>query len=86
MKASEFLQIYTDHDGEPDYEVVEEGDWINEGKYQSAEIVYKVGDQFFCVVLSRSGSYFSDYDYLEPDCYEVEPVVITKTEYRVKQA
>lgn len=43
--------------------VVEEGDWISEGKYESCEVIFTDGERFYSATAMRSGSYFSDYTY-----------------------
>lgn len=62
-------------------EIVEEGDYISEGKYEICETIIKYKDKFFSMIQSRSGSYWTDYDYNDPDFYAVEPKEITKTIY-----
>ena len=62
-------------------EIVEEGDWVSEGKYEICESIIKYKDKFFRMIQSRSGSYYTDYYYNDPTFYEVEPKVITKTVY-----
>ena len=62
-------------------EIVEEGDWVSEGKYEICETIIKYKEKLFCMVQSRSGSYYTDYYYNEPHFYEVIPKVISKTIY-----
>jgi len=50
--------------------VVEQGDWINDGKYQNMEIIFTDGDRFYSGSISRSGSYFTDYTYESEWCGE----------------
>ena len=66
------------------FTVVDRGDWIDDGKWQSCETVYGYEDRFFMVKENRSGSYWSDYDYDEPTITEVTPIQVTKTEWIVK--
>lgn len=64
-----------------DYEVVEDGDWISEGKYEYKEIVFKFEGKYYRLSDSRSGSYFTDYHYESEDWddeVEVETVVPKK--------
>ena len=42
---------------EIDYEIVDDGEWIDGGKYQNKEVVFKVGDKFYCFDVTRAGSY-----------------------------
>ena len=85
---SELLELlkkeYEENDQEaaglPSFEVVEEGDWVVEHKYEICDIYvkHKHTEDYFCITLCRSGSYFSDYDY---DCAEfskVKPLYETK--------
>lgn len=46
-----------------EYEVLEDIEWDDQGKYQYGSLVVQVGDQIFGIDVSRSGSYFSDYYY-----------------------
>lgn len=87
ITAEEFLALM-DEDGEPPEEatVVQSGDWeINYKDYATKDTTYKFGEQFFTVSESRSGSYYSDYDYDDPTCYEVVPKEVTVTRYVVKK-
>lgn len=52
-------------------EVVEVGDWIDEGKYSYQSTIIKYKDKFYSVNQSRSGSYHTDYYYDDPTVYEV---------------
>jgi len=65
------------------YTVVENGDWIEDGKYSFKETIIKYQGKFYSISEARSGSYYSDYYYNEPEAYEVEPYEITVTKYRV---
>lgn len=62
--------------------VVEEGDWIDGGKYQDAEIIFKDvrTDKHYSFTITRSGSYFSHYEfevYDKPDEVKKVTEVIT---------
>lgn len=65
------------------YELIEEGDWVVDGKYQLITIVVKHVEtgKYYEYYLSRSGSPFSDYYYSFEDegaeLHEVE--LVTKT-------
>ncbi|QQK87903.1 hypothetical protein pSalSNUABM01_034 [Salmonella phage pSal-SNUABM-01] len=84
-KLKELEEEYGDIELEGDEGIilVHEGDWINEGKYEHQETVYADAEKtVFCsVIYGRSGSYFTDWEYLDPQFYEVEPKVISKTIY-----
>lgn len=62
------------------FEVVEEGDWVSEHKYEFCQIIVKeIGtDNYFAIDLSRSGSYFTDYYYDDPEFSRVKRVEETK--------
>lgn len=62
---------------------VEEGEWIDEGKYGHQSSIYSdaEGKVFISVDWTRSGSYFTDYDYNFIDAYQVRPKIVTKTVY-----
>jgi hypothetical protein len=80
-----------DEDGEPitdDLILIEEGVWKNNYKdFDLKQDIYRwrPTDQFFNVCSSRSGSYYSDYEYDDPTCGEVVQKVITKTIYVAKK-
>lgn len=63
--------------------VVEEGDWLSEGKYESCEVIFTDGERFYSAEATRSGSYFSDYTYNsewdDGDADVVEVRKVTKT-------
>jgi len=65
------------------YTVIKKGDWIDEHKHQYQETIISYENKLYCICQSRSGSYWSDYEYDEPEAYEVEPYEVTVTEYRV---
>lgn len=73
---------------EDDFIVVEEGEWSVSGKYEYCTNIFqrKSDGKYFAQDLSRSGSYFSDYHYGDPeDLYEVEQKEVVKIEWnRVK--
>jgi hypothetical protein len=86
-----FLTRYREQDNEF-YEVengiklVQSGDWQDEGKYSYRSDTYQhvATGRFFAISKSRSGSYFTDYDYGDPDIFEVYPHVVTRIEYHTK--
>lgn len=64
-------------------ELIKNGDWIDDGKYSHCTTIFKINDKFYAYYNSRSGSYFSDYDYNpEEDLYEVEKVEVIKHEWK----
>lgn len=58
------------------YKVVEEGEWDGAGeKYQTLDVIFTDGNRFYRGYVTRSGSYFSDWnydDYGDADIDEVE--------------
>lgn len=75
------------------FEVVEEGDWAQDHKYQLKDWIFKYEGKFYQLTESRSGSPFTDwyYDrddwgsYIEVD--QVEPKEVITTQWvRVKNA
>ena len=65
---------------------VECGDWISEGKIDVREDVYYLPDKdvYYKLFQTRSGDYFSDYTYYEPNIYEVVPKEKVITVYEKK--
>lgn len=63
--------------------VIEEGDWISEGKWESNRSIIKFEDKFYCLDRSRSGSYYSDYYYEPARIFEVERKEEVVTEVKV---
>ena len=67
--------------------IIEEGDWIDDGKYSFQEIVFSMDDKFYEISNSRSGSYFSDYYYDweewddEVEVSEVRKIEVIKTKW-----
>lgn len=80
-----FLEDYSDA-----YEVIEEGDWVSDGKYQHCDLIFKFEDKFYSVSMYRSGSYHTDWYYewedtKEFECPEVEKVEVVRYEWKVKK-
>lgn len=48
---------------EKDLHLVEEGEWTQDDKYQSRDIIFKHQDKFYIIYESRSGSPFTDWHY-----------------------
>lgn len=78
--ADEMLDGLDDLD---EFESVEEGEWTSDHKYQARTDVFrhKPTGRFVAVHMYRSGSYHSDYEYMEPTLNEVFPHEKTITEY-----
>lgn len=62
------------------YEIIEEDDWTQDGKYQFANTVVQTPDgKYWSIRQSRSGSYHTDWYYNDPDVIEVTPHLETIT-------
>ena len=77
-------------DASEEFEIVEKSDWISEGKYEYRDYIFKSGDKFFELSVSRSGSHFTDWyycweDQTEFECSEVEKFEVLKTVWKVKK-
>jgi hypothetical protein len=74
---------YYDADSiDADLDVVEEGDWVQDHKYQHCTTIVKDKEgNYFQFENSRSGSYHTDWYYNPPTIYQVKRVekVVTKT-------
>lgn len=67
-----------DNEDIDDLEFVEELDWIDDGKYQYCNVVFKKGGKHYWMGISRSGGYFSHYEYqYDLYCNEVNKVATT---------
>jgi hypothetical protein len=78
-------------DGWPDEygNVVSDAGWYGEGKYDYRQVVIQIKDSevgiedgFYRCTVSRTGSYYTDYEYGEWDVEKVEPYQETITMYR----
>ena len=59
--------------------VVEEGEFSQDYKYQSAELIFTDGDKYYSAEVVRSGSPFSDWhyqDYGDAEFHEVQKVSV----------
>lgn len=84
MEYSELREIWDEEEYD---KLVEDGDWIDEGKRSYRSSVMQIGEKYYDVQECRSGSYFTDYYYEEPEIKEVEPYTetITVTRWRLKK-
>lgn len=83
--AAEIALMFNDED--PALEIIQDGNWIDEGKRSFRNSIVKIEGRYYEIEQCRSGSYYTDYYYDDPEVYEVTPkeIVITKTVYeRVK--
>lgn len=83
---AEILEIYDEVGTDADeFKLQEESGWSDEGKYSYYDCVVEYKERFFKITQSRSGSYFTDYHYDDPEITEVtrreERVVITRVHW-----
>lgn len=52
-----------DSDDKPTFKIIEEGDWISEGKDQDQEIIFMYKDKYYSFSHVRSSSPFADWFY-----------------------
>lgn len=84
--TKEEYEIIMDGDDSDRFKVIEKGDWISEGKFECREVIVKETstNKYYAAVQSRSGSWFTDYEFEDDlELVEVEPVEVTKIEYKV---
>lgn len=60
----ELLDIWRE-DCDERFQLVDEGEWVDGGKYQSLEVVFADTEtnKTYSFGITRSGSYFSEYNY-----------------------
>lgn len=76
-----FIEEFYDLEDIEEIEIVKYSGWVSEGKYDSNETIIKYKEKFFCVSQLRTGSYYSDYEYMDSNVYEVEPKQVMTTIY-----
>jgi len=79
--SSKGENFYWEDDLDESWKMVDEGDWTDEGKYQNCEMIVEKNGQYFAIALGRSGSYYTDWYYDEPECYPVERKEITTVKW-----
>lgn len=85
LTQEQLINLYFEEEIEVDgikYTTVEEGDFEQDGKYQSAELIFTDGTKHYRGYISRSGSPFTDWhydDYGDADIDEVEKQEVTVT-------
>jgi hypothetical protein len=73
------------------YEVVEDGEWVAEGKYDFKRVIFKDSEgKAYALFINRSGSYHTDYYYSwedsgEVECPEVEKVEVVQIDWKTKK-
>ena len=75
MTNRELIELWRE-DGDGLYSVVETGDWDGAGeKYQTLELIFTDGTRFYRGYITRSGSYFSDWNYDDYGNADIDEVV-----------
>lgn len=74
---------HEDNDAYDRWEQINSGEWVAEHKDERQSTVYKhvPTSRLFQVDSSRRGSYWTDYEYEEPEVFEVRAVEVTVTQY-----
>jgi hypothetical protein len=82
----DFITIYKQNGNDTDfdvdgleYEIIEEGEWEQDHKYQHRDILVRYNGTHIMVNENRSGSYHTDWYYGDTLIYEVYPVDEVKT-------
>jgi hypothetical protein len=66
---------------EEELEIIDEGEWVSDYKWEHCDTIVTYEDKFYCVAQSRQGSYHTDYYYDDPYVYEVKPQQVTVTKW-----
>jgi hypothetical protein len=88
FKKDDLLEL-EDGEAPEGFEIVSDGDWSVDCKYQHRDIIFSHGGKFYRLVSTRSGSPFTDYEYDsqwwddEVECAEVESAEKITTYWRV---
>lgn len=89
FKLSDMKSLWRDEvDG---FEVIETTEFVQEGKYQSCDMIFLYQGRTYCYVVNRSGSPFTDWDYdwdympkdSMVECCEVKKVQVTTEQWVV---
>ena len=75
--VAKIIELFEDDE----LEIVEEGDWISEHKIDVCETIVKYEDKYYNITQGRSGSYYSDYEYYDPEVCEVVPKEVTTVKW-----
>lgn len=74
-----------DYDDKLGFEVVKREEWDDEGKYSTCRLIikHKETGKFYAFPVTRSGSYYSDYDYdyWDDSLCEVEQQEVTTVQW-----
>lgn len=87
-KLQKLARLYYEADNDLEevegLEMVEEGDWVDDGKYSHKQSFVKFEDTEFAVTYSRSGSYYTDYYYSPTAFQEIVRTPVQKIVYEVE--
>lgn len=78
--VSKIIELFEDDE----LEIVEDGDWISEHKIDVCETIVKYEDKYYKITQCCSGSYYSDYEYYDPEVPEVIPITIQTIAWKPK--
>ena len=69
-----FEEEWEDDEDYAHFEVIDDGDWEVDCKYQFRSSIVKFMDKYYQINESRTGSYHTDYYYDDPEIFEVNQV------------
>lgn len=87
LTQKQVIEIFFEGEIEVDgvkYVTVEEGDFEQDYKYQSAELIFTDGSKHYRTYIKRAGSPFTDWEYVDwvdADIDEVEQREVTVTRW-----
>jgi len=90
FKAKELKELVREEETD-NLRIVEDGDYISDGKYERSTVIFTNGYSHFRLDLHRSGSPFTDWYYSwedwgeEVECPEVEKQEVVKVVWKVKK-
>ena len=66
--------------------IISVGDWVSDGKYETCESIFEYKGKFYSLVVSRTGSPYTDWHYTWEDtdtfdCPEVKKVEVITTKW-----
>jgi hypothetical protein len=84
LSEEEAESLFNDGDNAPAYEPVEVTEWEDDIKYSNCQVIFRelTTGKTYSLGVSRSGSYYTDYDYsYYLKCREVEQKEVTRLEW-----
>lgn len=83
LTAEEAIELHSDGEVTTEQgvilEAVETGEWEQDYKYQNASVVFTDGARFYSTTITRSGSPFTDWEYVDygdADVTEVQKISV----------